>query len=192
MNKQKYSQLLNTLSDKELIKHLYITQFILLIISAGLGIFVFQIEDLFTSLSLFNWNHILIGFALGAAVVGLDMIFMRYLPEKYHDDGGLNKRIFQNMHPAHIAIIAAVISISEEILFRGILQTNLGLLAASIIFAVIHYRYLFNWFLFVNIIFISLLIGFLYMWTGSLLATIIMHFTIDFFLGLLIRYKIFD
>ncbi len=192
MNKQNYFQLLDTLSDKELIKHLYITQFILLIISAGLGIFVFHMENVYAALFSFKSHYITIGFALGAAVVGLDMLFMKYLPEKYHDDGGLNKRIFRNMHPVHIAIIAAVISISEEVLFRGIIQTNLGLLVASIIFAVVHYRYLFNWFLFVNIVFISLIIGFLYMWTGSLWATIIMHFTIDFFLGLLIRYKVFD
>ncbi|MCT2345292.1 lysostaphin resistance A-like protein [Bacillales bacterium AN1005] len=191
MNKEKYFNVLNQLTDKELVKHLYITQIILIILSVGLGIFVFHMED-FGSLLLFKWTYVLAGLSVGAAVVFMDMIFMKYIPGKYHDDGGLNKRIFRQRHPVHIAVIAAVVSVSEEILFRGVIQTNLGLLAASIIFAVVHYRYLFNWFLFINIIFISLIIGCVYLWTGSLLATIIMHFTIDFSLGLLIRYKVFE
>jgi len=191
MNKEKYFNVLNQLTDKELVKHLYITQIILIILSAGLGIFVFHMED-FGSMLLFKWTYVLAGLSVGAAVVLMDMIFMKYIPGKYHDDGGLNKRIFRQRHPVHIAVIAAVVSVSEEILFRGVIQTNLGLLAASIIFAVVHYRYLFNWFLFINIIFISLIIGCVYLWTGSLLATIIMHFTIDFSLGLLIRYKVFE
>ncbi|MEH7255142.1 CPBP family intramembrane glutamic endopeptidase, partial [Neobacillus niacini] len=73
--------------------------------------------------------------------------------------------------------------------FRGVIQTKVGLILASLIFAIIHYRYLFNWFLFSNIVILSFLIGFIYDWTNNLAVTMIMHFTIDFLLGLYIKSK---
>ena len=88
-----------------------------------------------------------------------------------------------------IALIAAVVAIGEEVLFRGVIQTHFGLIASSLLFAIVHYRYLFNWFLFVNIIALSFLIGFIYSQTGNLLVTIFMHFLVDFLSGCIIRYK---
>ena len=86
-------------------------------------------------------------------------------------------------------MIAAVVAIGEEILFRGVIQTHFGLIAIELIFALVHYRYLFNWFLFVNIIALSFLIGFIYLQTENILVTIFMHFLIDFLIGCIIRYK---
>ena len=86
-------------------------------------------------------------------------------------------------------LIAALVAISEEILFRGVIQTNTGLIISSIIFAVVHYRYLFNWFLFTNIILLSFLIGYIYLVTNNLVVTIVMHFFIDFILGLIIKFR---
>jgi uncharacterized protein len=74
-------------------------------------------------------------------------------------------------------------------LFRGIIQTKVGLILASIIFAIIHYRYLFNWFLFINIVILSFFIGLIFDWTDNLAVTIIMHFVIDFLLGVYIKIK---
>lgn len=110
-------------------------------------------------------------------------------PRIFYDDGGLNERIFKNRKVIHIALIAAIVALSEELLFRGVIQTKAGLIIASVIFAIIHYRYLFNWFLFSNIVLLSFLIGFIYQWTNNLAITIIMHFTIDFLLGLYIKFR---
>jgi membrane protease YdiL (CAAX protease family) len=130
---------------------------------------------------------LLIGGVAGIAVVLLDIILMRILPASYYDDGGLNERIFRNRNIVHIAFIAAVVAFCEEVLFRGIIQTHVGLVFSSIIFAIVHYRYLFNWFLFLNIIVLSFFIGYLFLLTGNLWVTIFMHFIIDFLLGILIR-----
>ncbi|WP_313888844.1 CPBP family intramembrane glutamic endopeptidase [Peribacillus sp. TH24] len=114
---------------------------------------------------------------------------MRVTPSSYQDDGGINERIFSSLSYPMIFVVALVVAISEELLFRGVLQTHLGLLWTSIIFAAVHYRYLFNWFLFLNVLVLSFFIGFLFEWTNNLLVTITAHFLIDFILGVLIRRK---
>jgi membrane protease YdiL (CAAX protease family) len=101
----------------------------------------------------------------------------------------LNERIFKNRNILHILIIALFVAFSEELLFRGIIQTKVGLILASIIFAIIHYRYLFNWFLFVNIVVLSFFIGLIFECTDNLAVTISMHFVIDFLLGVYIKFK---
>lgn len=188
--KNRYTELIKDLSDKELIFHLYLTQLILLAVSFVLGIILFDHRSTF--FSLFNWkddNILFIGGGVALIVVVIDTLLTKVLPERFYFDGGLNERIFQRRNVFHIAFIAGLVAFSEEILFRGVIQTHVGLIFSSILFAVIHYRYLFNWFLFINIILLSFLIGYVYEITDNLAVTIFMHFLIDFLLGLIIRLK---
>lgn len=187
--KNRHKELINQLTDKELLFHLYATQLALIGISFIL-ILLLPGENNF--LNLFNWGDkavFTIGLPAGLAVVALDITMMRILPPSYFDDGGLNDKIFSGRSIPHIAIIAMVVAISEEILFRGIIQEKTGLIVASIIFAVIHFRYLFNWFLFLNIVVLSFCIGAIYSWTGNLAVTVAMHFVIDFALGIILKVK---
>ncbi|MCM3599744.1 CPBP family intramembrane metalloprotease [Robertmurraya korlensis] len=186
----KYAELIDELSDKELLKHLYMTQVILVVLSLVIGYFLFDSWKSF--LGLFDWNDPFIwwvGVPAGFLIVCVDAMFMKFLPSSYYDDGGLNEKLFSNRKGWEILFIAAIVATSEEILFRGIIQTHFGLIVSSIIFAVIHYRYLFNWFLFLNIILLSFFIGVIYEWTGNLLVTIMMHFVIDALLGFMIKRK---
>lgn len=182
--KKNYRELIQRATDKELLNSLYLTQVMLLIISFLLGMFLF--DDLGEFIDLFIWDLpqiILWGGIAGVAVVLLDLILMKLLPSRYYDDGGLNERIFQNRSLFQIALISAIVAVPEELLFRGIIQTHFGLIAASIIFAIVHYRYLFNWYLFLNVIGLSFFIGYVYLHTNNILVTIFMHFLIDFLLG---------
>lgn len=182
--KKNYRELINRATDKELQNSLYLTQVMILIISFILGMFLF--DDLAEFISLFIWDLqqiILWGGIAGVAVVLLDLILMKLLPSHYYDDGGLNERIFRNRSISQIAFIAAIVAVPEEILFRGMIQTHFGLISASIIFAIVHYRYLFNWYLFLNVIGLSFFIGYVYLQTNNILVTIFMHFLIDFLLG---------
>ncbi|MBU8879144.1 CPBP family intramembrane metalloprotease [Bacillus sp. FJAT-29790] len=188
--KDKYSGIIKKLSDRELLFHLYLTQLLLLTISIILGMILFDSFKEFHEL--FQWNDIniwLIGGVGGLAVVLLDLVLMRLLPSSLYDDGGLNERVFRGRSVFHIAFIAAIVAFSEELLFRGVIQTHVGLFFSSIIFAIVHYRYLFNWFLFLNIIILSFIIGYLFFITENLLVTMFMHFIIDFLLGLLLKYR---
>lgn len=187
--KNKYNELINGLTDKELLFQLYLTQIILLTISFILGILLF---DHFSYLHQIHWNDftiVAVGIPAGVAVVIVDIVLMNLLPSSYYDDGGLNDRIFKQKNILHILWIAALVAFSEELLFRGIIQTKVGLILASFIFAIIHYRYLFNWYLFINIVLLSFIIGIIYETTNNLAITIIMHFVIDFLLGVYIKFR---
>jgi uncharacterized protein len=182
--KKNYRELIQSATDKELLNSLYLTQVMILIISFILGMFLF--DDLAEFIDLFIWDLqqiILWGGIAGVAVVLLDLILMKLLPSHYYDDGGLNERIFRNRSISQIAFIAAIVAVPEELLFRGMIQTHFGLISASIIFAIVHYRYLFNWYLFLNVIGLSFFIGYVYLQTNNILVTIFMHFLIDFLLG---------
>lgn len=187
--KKKYFELINGLTDKDLLFHLYMTQVILCAISLILGFIFFDDFSYFNNFNLKDFQIISIGIPAGITVVIADILLMKWLPSSYYDDGGLNERIFKNRNLFHILIIALFVAFSEELLFRGIIQTKVGLILASIIFAIIHYRYLFNWFLFTNIVILSFFIGLIFEWTDNLAVTIVMHFIIDFLLGVYIKIK---
>ncbi|NHC39064.1 CPBP family intramembrane metalloprotease [Bacillus sp. MM2020_1] len=187
--KKKYFELINGLTDKDLLFHLYMTQVILCVISILLGFIFFDHLSYLNNISLQDFQIITIGVPAGIAVVLADILLMKWLPSSYYDDGGLNERIFKYRNIFHILFIALFVAFSEELLFRGIIQTKLGLILASIIFAIIHYRYLFNWFLFVNIVVLSFFIGLIFEWTDNLAVTIAMHFVIDFLLGVYIKFR---
>lgn len=188
--KNKQAELIKQLTDKQLLYNLFLTQIIILTISLFLGMILF--EDFSAFLNLFNFNDInilLVGVPAGLLVVIFDVIMMKVTPASYQDDGGVNERIFSNLPYTMVFIVALVVAISEELLFRGVIQTHLGLLWTSMIFAAVHYRYLFNWFLFLSVLVLSFFIGFLFEWTQNILVTITAHFLIDFILGILIRRK---
>ncbi|MEK4537258.1 MULTISPECIES: CPBP family intramembrane glutamic endopeptidase [Peribacillus] len=188
--KNKQAELIKQLTDKQLLYNLFLTQIILLTLAFFLGIILFNDRSTFFDLFIFNdLNILLFGIPAGIIVVLFDLFMMRVTPSSYQDDGGINERIFSSLSYSMIFVVALVVAISEELLFRGVLQTHLGLLWTSIIFAAVHYRYLFNWFLFLNVLVLSFFIGFLFEWTNNLLVTITAHFLIDFILGVLIRKK---
>jgi uncharacterized protein len=188
--KNRQKELIEQMTDKDIFIALLITQCFLLTISAIFVIILFK--DISTFFSLFQWNDWRIftyGVTSGLLVVGIDIYLMKNLPKHYYDDGGINEKIFKHRSIGEIAILAAIISICEEIFFRGVIQTNFGIMIASVIFALVHYRYLFHWFLFLNIMLLSFYIGLLYEWTGNLMVTITMHFITDFLLGVLYKRK---
>jgi len=184
------NELLQNISDEDLKKSLLLSQGLFLLISLLLSLFLF--EHFFDWLHYFKFNIIEIiyyGLIPGLIVVIIDIILMSTLPKQHWDDGGINERMFQNRSIGDIFFLALIIAISEELLFRGVIQTTFGYFIASMIFALVHFRYLKKPVLFLSVLLLSFYIGFLFEITGSLLVTITMHFTIDFLLGLMIRFQ---
>lgn len=186
MRKNSQADIVRSLSSKQLIFHLCLTQIILLFIAFILGFILFKNTTLFI---LFRWDisWVVLGIMNGIAVVALDLALMKIVPKRYYDDGGINEKLFANMKTWKIACLTLFIAIAEEILFRGVIQTKFGLIVASIVFAVIHIRYWSHWFLMLNVVILSFWVGLIYVLSGhQLLPVIAMHFTIDFLLGLYI------
>lgn len=185
----KQSEIIKMMSDEELKKQLLLSQFLFLFIGFILSIFLFnKLTDWFIYI---NWdiNEIVYyGVIPGLIIVFIDILLMIVLPKRYYDDGGINERIFKNQSIAYIFILSLVVAISEEVLFRGVIQTTFGYVFASVLFALVHFRYLKKPVLLVSVLFVSFYIGYMFEITGNLLVTIIAHFTVDFLSGLLIRF----
>lgn len=186
----KQTNLINQLSDKQLKKALIQSQMLFLFIAIILSLFLFDSPMNWFDMFKANYSQILYyGLVPGVIIVSIDVILMLFLDEKHYDDGGINKRIFENRKISEIFTIAFIVAISEEVLFRGVIQSVFGYVFASILFALVHYRYLRKPVLLVSVLLVSFYIGYLFKITGNLLVTITAHFIVDFLLGLFIRYQ---
>jgi len=186
----KQSELIKQMTDKELKKQVILSQLIFITIGIILSVFLF--EKMSDWLLYFNWNPKEIfyyGVISGLIIVGIDLIIMYIFPERYYDDGGINEKLFKNLAIADIVGVTLIIAVSEEILFRGLVQTTFGYVFASVLFALMHIRYLKKPVLLISVLLISFYIGYLFELTGNLYVTITSHFTVDFLLGLFIRFQ---
>lgn len=189
MEKKRLSQgeIIKQLSDKELMIQMYLSQGLILMI--GIISSLFLIDSWYSLIEL-NWKQLfLFGFLPALFIVFIDFVLMRYLPERYYDDDGINKRIFTSMSYWHIPIFVLFVAIAEELLFRGVIQSTFGYIIASLTFALVHIRYLRKPVLLVSILLMSFFIGFLYEITDNLLVTIVTHFFVDLLLALLLKWK---
>lgn len=97
--------------------------------------------------------------------------------------------IFGNRALWHIALLSLIVSICEEVLFRGAIQAAWGPYWTSILFAAIHIRYLQHWLMTGLVFSISYGLGWIYIQTGTLWTPIFAHFLIDFVMGCILRYR---
>lgn len=186
----KQEDLIKQMSDYELRQQLLLSQSIFFLLSIFLSFFFFDhIFDWFNYLYVDVKTILYYGLVPGLIIVISNLLLYKFLPKHLFDDGGINEKIFKNQSVLSIFIIALVVSISEEFLFRGLIQTTFGYVFASIIFIVVHFRYLRKPFLLVSIIFVSFYIGYLFEITNSLLVTITTHFVVDLLLGLAIKFE---
>jgi membrane protease YdiL (CAAX protease family) len=181
-------KMIRQMSAREILFHLYVTQVILLVIAIGLGFFLFADVAHVKALWKPNFQQILL-YGVGSAliVILIDGFLMMVLPKEMYHDGGINEKVFENTAAWHIFIIAGVVAFTEELLFRGVLQTHFGILFASIVFAILHLRYLHKWLLFTMVVIVSFFLGWLFLITENLWVTIVSHFLIDFVFAMLIR-----
>ncbi len=188
--RNRQAEAVKQLTDRELLLNVYLTQIILVLLASIMSLFLFQDLWFFTDLIYFTWTEIIVlGGGTAFLVIGIDLILMKTLPEEMLDDGGINERIFSRLSISHIFFLCAIISFSEELLFRGVIQTSFGLVLSSLLFAIIHVRYLSKPVLFSSVVVISFLIGVLYEVTDNLMTTITAHFLIDFVMACLIKQK---
>ncbi|WP_270179093.1 CPBP family intramembrane glutamic endopeptidase [Alkalihalobacillus sp. CinArs1] len=188
--RNKQAEVVKALSDRELLLNVYLTQLSLLLISWIVGYFLFREGWFLDRIVELVWaDMVLYGGGVALVVILIDIALMRLLPESAFDDGGINERIFKNRSIFHIFILSLLISISEEVMFRGVIQTHFGLVIASLLFAIIHVRYLTKPVLFSLVVGISFLLGIIYEITGNIAVTITAHFLIDFIMGCLIKYR---
>ena len=186
----KQAEIIKKMSDDELRRQLLLSQSILFFISIILSFFFFSHFTDWFQYFIFDFKQIfLYGVLTGLGVVIFELILYIFVPKRHFDDGGINEKIFKNQSVFHILIISIVVAISEEFLFRGVVQTTFGYIFASSLFVIVHFRYLKKPFLLIITIIVSFFIGYLFELTQNLLVTIAFHFIVELLLGLLIRFK---
>ncbi|MBD2769085.1 CPBP family intramembrane metalloprotease [Hymenobacter sp. BT664] len=106
----------------------------------------------------------------------------------------LTKFLTQFNSPARfligVVVIAVVPAVGEELVFRGVIQKNLvrwfsphlGVWLGAAIFSAIHFQF----FGFVPRFVLGLVLGYLYLWSGNILVSMVAHFTQNAFQLLLV------
>lgn len=186
----KQAEIIKNMSDEELRKQLLLSQCIFFIISICLSFFFFpHLSNWFLYFHLDAKQIIMLGIIPAIAIVIIEIILYSVVPPRYFDDGGINEKVFKKQSLGNIFLISIVVAISEEFLFRGVIQTSFGYLFASTLFALVHFRYLKKPLLLILVFLISFILGYLFNVTENLLVVIAFHFTVDFLLGIYIKYK---
>lgn len=82
-------------------------------------------------------------------------------------------------------LLLMLVSLGEEVFFRGFLQPLLGLIPTALVFSLFHFRTNLRALLIVPLAFLlGLIFGFAYTKTGTLIIPITIHFTLSFFTAL--------
>ena len=112
--------------------------------------------------------------AVGTVMLGL--LAYKVLPVFRELAGELAPMLLDGTRRRELVVLAVLSGVGEEVLFRGALQPEVGIVAASLLFGMLHIgpdrRYLFwtAWAIGAGFLF-----GGLYAWTGGILAPVAAH-----------------
>jgi membrane protease YdiL (CAAX protease family) len=117
-----------------------------------------------------------LGLAIACGTVALGVALYRIAPALRKISKELAPRVVDGTSRGDLVLVSVFSGVGEEALFRGALQPEIGLIAASLLFGAAHVgpdrRYL-VWTLWA--VGAGFLFGALYEWTGGLLAPIVAH-----------------
>jgi membrane protease YdiL (CAAX protease family) len=173
------------LTSKELVINVYVTQLIFLGCAVILS-YIFSIPEPWLQLEFAAAWNVPAAFFSAAAAVAISYGLKTLLPDQSWDDGGINEKLFGSLSRPHILIMAAVIAFCEEYLFRGALQPLIGLTGSSLVFALLHFRYVKKPFLLLFVVLLSIWLGLLYEWSQSIWIPFLFHFLFDAISGMMI------
>lgn len=176
--------------SKHLKRSVYGTQFIILVIALiCIWFFIGYSNFTMNHISLNSHDIVFYGIGGGLLLIIFNILLNVLIPERLLDDGGFNKQFFSSLSLIEISFLCILISLSEELMFRGFLQTKFGIIIASIIFALVHFRYVKKIVLLTVVLLESFFLGYLYLITANLIVVIVTHFILDYVLGLYMKFS---
>ncbi|PEJ53744.1 MULTISPECIES: CPBP family intramembrane glutamic endopeptidase [unclassified Bacillus (in: firmicutes)] len=134
-----------------------------------------------------NYQTYLYGFGAGVGLVIFNILLNFVIPERLLDDGGFNKRFFSSLSIPEMTVLCILIALSEELLFRGFIQAKFGLIIASVVFALVHFRYVKKPILLTVVLIESFFLGYLYLRTNNIIIVFLAHFILDYVLGMYMK-----
>ena len=162
---------------------LFMSSGMLVLLAFGISIF----SGLPYSVGEVSVNVVLVGAALGAVLFVVmsitGFILQRYV-SSYLELTLTLRQLFKNLNWPTIVIISVMAGVSEELLFRGVIQSYLieknsvlvGIVISSALFGLMHFYSR----LYILLTFtVGLFIGWLYYFTNSLLLVVVLHAVYD-------------
>lgn len=174
---------LQEMDEATLRLNLFFTQGIVLMVAMLGSLFFLGFRQ---SLLLFSFpgvKDLLFAAVLITSVVLINILSEKLVPKSWQDDGDINKRIFLGLSWPITLMLCLLVGIGEEWLFRGVIQSYIGNGWTSLLFTLIHFRYLRKPFLLISVFVTSYLLGSLFEMSHRLLAPILAHALIDFILA---------
>jgi hypothetical protein len=129
----------------------------------------------------------IITFLVGsAALLSLQLLFHKYVSkERLFDE--INVILIEKFSLPNLFLVFFSGSFAEEFLFRGILQPLIGIWLTSLLFALIHFRYLRKFFILIEVYLMGIILGISYVISSSLWVPIFCHLFVNFITALLIK-----
>jgi len=167
--------------------HLCLTQLLVLLLAATGSALLYDWREFLAIWHIPAWPTLLAAAGVAVLAAGWGALLDRWLPARWLDDGAINQRIFQGLAPLPVFLLCLLIGVAEEWLFRGVVQPLLGNGWTSLLFTLIHFRYLRKPILLLSVYATSYLLGLLFAQSGSLLPPIAAHTLINFVSALLLQ-----
>lgn len=142
--------------------------------------FVYRIKDSLPGiyppgLNLQSWLWLVCGYV---AMVLIFWVLVKIKSPEYFYDEAVDLLV-RSLNMPQLISVFLLGGIAEELIFRGILQLWIGIIPATLLFTVVHIRYLKKIFMILETFCLGLVLGLLYMFTDSIWICTIAHTLIN-------------
>ncbi|NLP44985.1 MAG: CPBP family intramembrane metalloprotease [Peptococcaceae bacterium] len=167
------------ISKRLLVINLIASQ-LLLILLAIVFQFAFKrqllLKEIFSlDFTIFSFFIVIISSAL---LLLIQLIFLKFVSKERLFDP-VNMYLLQNFSLKELLIIFFTGAISEELLFRATIQPKVGIAIGSLIFTIVHFRYLNKIFILIEVFIIGVILGISYHLTSSIWVPVFCHFFVN-------------
>lgn len=159
--------------------NLWLTQGLVLAAAAASSFWVHGWQGTLGLFHFSGWEGVGLACLVAAGIVLLCIAMEKYLPKRWQDDGSINEKVFGAMSSTLTVLVCVIVGIGEEWLFRGVIQPFAGNVWTSLVFTLVHVRYLKKPLLIASVFGTSWLLGLLMDVHASLWPPIVAHIVID-------------
>jgi len=184
----KESDKMQELSKKILLINLLISQFFVL----GVGVILYWFLRIRKGAEWFDLFAVSIDKLIIYSVIGtiilviMQFVFIKFVSlERLFDDA--NRQIFEKFTYLELLFIFLFGAIAEEFLFRGVIQPAIGIWLTSVVFMLVHVRYLKKIYIMLEVLLLSLLLGWIYLASGSFWPAAVSHFFVNYIMAVLAK-----
>ncbi|NLL51134.1 MAG: CPBP family intramembrane metalloprotease [Peptococcaceae bacterium] len=175
------------LSKKVLLLNIMLTQAILLVIAIAIKFFWAQHLSLNLLLEIRITPGIIAVLLLGILLLlFLQLLFYKYVP-RHELAEELNRMLMEKFSLSELCFIFFTGALIEEFLFRFLLQSLLGITLTSLIFALIHVRYISKKYMLLEVFLLSVILGIIFEATSMFYVPVVCHFVLNILTALLIK-----